>query len=281
MVKVQNSGTYGLKRLESKQARNAIIQKLAVDFNLTPLIAEAFYQQFSLYFQEHANVSLSSGEIAYEAVSSDEPAGRHIRLTRKKTVKLKLMDLNTDLEALANFGLAGLRRHRLERVTREAYDQGALLSYEDLAMILTTSPATVKRDIHFLKQQGKFIMTRGAKLDMGPGLSHKTTIIDYYFKGYTFTEIELKTNHSETSIKRYLADFTQVATLYQQKFSINQIRLIAQKSDRLVREYCQLYDVYSKQDNQRLNELLQPEPADPNAKKKSSVQKSKGGKNHE
>lgn len=281
MVKVQNSDSYGLKRLESKNARNAIIQKLAVDFNLTPLIAEAFYQQFSLYFQQHANVSLSSGEIAYEAVSSDEPAGRHIRLTRKKTVKLKLMDPNTDLEALANFGLAGLRRHRLERVTREAYDQGTLLSYEDLAMILTTSPATVKRDIYFLKQQGKFIMTRGAKLDMGPGLSHKTTIIDYYFKGYTFSEIEIKTNHSETSIKRYLADFTQVATLYKQKFSINQIRLIAQKSDRLVREYCQLYDVYFKQDNQRLKELLKPEPADPNSKKKSSIQKSKGGEDHE
>jgi hypothetical protein len=281
MVKVQNSDSYGLKRLESKNARNAIIQKLAVDFNLTPIIADAYYQQFSLYFREHANISLSSGEVAYEAVSAEEPAGRHIRLTRKINVKLKLMDLNTDLEALAIFGLAGLRRHRLERVTREAYDQGALLSYEDLAMILTTSPSTVKRDVHFLKKQGKFIMTRGAKLDMGPGVSHKTTIIDYYFKGYTFTEVEQKTNHSETSIKRYLADFVQVATLYQQKFSINQIRLIAQKSDRLVREYCQLYDLYSKQDNQRLNELLQPEPADPNAKKKSSVQKSRGGEDHD
>ena len=74
------------------------------------------------------------------------------------------MDLNTDLEALANFGLAGLRRQRLERVSREAYDQGAFLSYEDLAMILTKSPATIKRDIHLLKQQGKFIMTREADL---------------------------------------------------------------------------------------------------------------------
>ena len=52
MVKVQNSDSYGLKRLESKNARNAIIQKLAVDFNLTPLIAEVYYQQFSAYFQE-------------------------------------------------------------------------------------------------------------------------------------------------------------------------------------------------------------------------------------
>lgn len=44
--------------LKSKAARAAIIQKFAAAFNLTPIIAEAFYQQFSLYFQEHANVSL-------------------------------------------------------------------------------------------------------------------------------------------------------------------------------------------------------------------------------
>jgi hypothetical protein len=112
-----NNDHYGLKRLQSKNARNAIIQKLATDFNVTPIIAEAYYQQFVLYFQEPANVSLSSGEIAYEAVAAEESAGKHIRLIRKLTVRLKLIDFNTDLEALTNFGLAGIRRHRLLRIT--------------------------------------------------------------------------------------------------------------------------------------------------------------------
>ena len=145
---VEEKPNYGILRLKSKEAQSAIIQKLSVDFNLTPIIAESFYRQFSLYFEEHANVSLSSGELAYEAVAAEEPAGKHIRLTRKVTVRLKLIDFNTDLEALASYGLAGLRRHRLSRVTRQAYDQGALLSYEDLAMFLSTSPATVKRDVY-------------------------------------------------------------------------------------------------------------------------------------
>ena len=276
MIKITDSDSYGIKRLESKNAKNAIIQKLATDFNLTPLIAEAYYQQFSHYFDEHANITLSSGEISYEAVSADEPAGKHIRLTRKVTLKLRLMDINSDFEALANYGLAGLRRHRLERITRQAYDQGALLSYEDISMILTTSPATIKRDVALLKKHGKFIMTRGAKLDMGPGISHKTTIIELYFKGYTFTEVEQKTNHSELSVKRYLADFLQVASLYKQKFSHNQIRLIAQKSDRIIREYCQIFDYYYKLDNQRLQELLSPQEADPSAKKKSTLSNSRG-----
>ncbi|MBU1299187.1 MAG: DUF1670 domain-containing protein [Bacteroidetes bacterium] len=277
MVKVKNNDSYGIDRLESKNAKNAIIQKLAQDFNLTPIIAEAFYKQVSIYFHEHSNISLSSGEVSYEAVSSDEPAGKHIRLTRKVTVKLRLMDINSDFEQLANFGLAGLRQHRIERLTRQTYDQQALLSYEDLALLLTTSPATVKRDIMQLRKKGKFIMTRGAKLDMGPGLSHKTIILELYFKCYSFTDIELKTNHSETSVKRYLADFIQVATLYKQNFSVNQIRLIAQKSDRLVREYCQLYDFYFKQDNERLQQLLSPQATETDSKKKS---KNTGGEKH-
>jgi hypothetical protein len=268
---------YGFQRLESKNARNAIVQKLSTDFNLTPIIAEAFYQQIALYFQEHANISLSSGEIAYEAVAALEPAGKNISLAKKVTVRLKLFDLNTDLDVLANYGLAGLRRHRLARITKQAYDQGALLSYEDLAMIITTSPSTVKRDIYHLRHQGMFIMTRGIKHDMGPGLSHKTIILDLYFKKYTFSEIERKTNHSERSVKRYLADFVQVATLYQQKFSHNQIRLISQKSDRMVREYIQLYQTYKKQNNQRLIELLTPEKPGEDSKKKSEPQSVQGG----
>jgi len=73
---------YGALRLKSKEARAAIVQKLGTDFNLAPIIAETYYQQVSHYFEEHANVTLSSGEIAYEAVAADEPAGKHIRLTR-------------------------------------------------------------------------------------------------------------------------------------------------------------------------------------------------------
>jgi len=274
------SSSYGLLRLRSKDAQSAIVQKLASDFNLTPIIAEAFYSQIALYFREHANVSLSSGEVAYEAVAAEEPAGKHIRLTRKVTVRLKLLDFNTDFEALAEYGLGGLRRHRLARLTRQAYDQGALLSYEDLAMLLTTSPSTVRRDVYALRHQGKFILTRGMKHDMGPGLSHKTLILDLYFKGHTFTQIERQTNHSETSIKRYLADFIQVATLHVQRFSPTQIRRIAQKSDRIVREYLQLYESFHNQDNERLEELLTPVPPGAGAGEKSAPAARGGGQSH-
>ena len=252
---------YGINRLESKNARAAIIQKISADFNLMPIVAEAYYQQISTYFEQHADVQLSSGQICYEAVAAEEPAGKHIALAKKVSCRLTLNKVEADLEVLGTYGLAGLRRHRILRLTQEAYDQDALLSYEDLvSVLLTTSPATVKRDIRALKQSGYFVVTRGAKHDMGPGLSHKTQILELYFKAYTFTEIEQKTNHSERAVWRYLRDFTQVATLHHQDFPDAQIRLITHLSDRLIREYLSLYKEYQHTD--RMTQLLHPEPVD-------------------
>ena len=159
---------YGINRLESKNARAAIIQKISADFNLTPIIAEAYYKQISDYFAQHADVKLTSGQICYEAIAVEEPAGKHIALAKKVSCRLTLNDTQVDLEVLANYGLAVSDGHRILRLTQEAYDQDALLSYEDLAVLLTSSPSTMKRDIRALKQDGYFVMTRGAKHDMGP-----------------------------------------------------------------------------------------------------------------
>ena len=117
-------------RLESKNGA-AIIQKISADFNLMPIVAEAYYKQISSYFAQHADVQLTSGQICYEAVAAEEPAGKHIALAKKVSCRLKLNDIDTDLEVLADYGLAGLRRHRILRLTQEAYDQDALLSYEE------------------------------------------------------------------------------------------------------------------------------------------------------
>jgi biotin operon repressor len=257
-MKNKQKDPYGIKRLESKNVRNAIIQKISQDFNLTPIIAEAYFSQISSYFHEHLNVSLSSGQISYEAVASDEPPSKHIALAKKVTTKLSLLDLNTDLQVLAESGLAGLRRHRLLRLTREATDQLATLSYEDIAVLLTTSPATIRRDAQALRKLGYYVMTRGWRQDMGPGLSHKTQILDLYLKGYQFTEIERKTNHSETAVLRYLRHFAQIIQLHDKNFTPGQIRTVTGFSDKLISEYLELFRQH--QSSERIEQLLTPQP---------------------
>ncbi len=123
--------------------------------------------------------------------------------------KLTLHDPSTDLEILQHKGLAELRRHRLKRLTKQAIDQGGVLSYEDLAVLLTTSIVTIKRDVARLRREKETILSRGWRHDMGRGISHKTQIIHMYLAGpmdpnsdYQFSEIEQKTHHSESRHRR-------------------------------------------------------------------------------
>jgi hypothetical protein len=254
----ENAQAYGVHRLRNKTAREAIIHSIGRDFNLTPILAEAYFSQVSTYFSQHADITLNTGQVCYEAVSSSEPAAKHIALTSRVSVRLTLFDPQVDLTILAEQGLAGLRQHRILRMTREAIDQGGLLSYEDVAMLLTTSPATVRRDAGALRKAGKVVMTRGWKHDMGPGTSHKAQIIDLYLKNYQFTEIELRTNHSETSVRRYLRDFVQVVSLHRQSFSTGSIRQVTGFSERLIGEYLDLYAHYARESNDRLSLLVNP-----------------------
>ena len=48
------------QRLKSKSVKNAIIGQISEAFNLTPLLAEAYFNQIKSYFLEHTAVEPSS-----------------------------------------------------------------------------------------------------------------------------------------------------------------------------------------------------------------------------
>ncbi len=246
------------KRLQSKSVKNAIVNNISHDFNLTPILAEAYFNQIKNYFLEHANFELASGQMHYMAVDDREPAGKPIALCKKISVRLTVHDVDEDLLVYKNNGLAGLRHHRLLRITKQAIEQGALLSFEDVAFILTTSVITIKRDMAYLRRSGLTIPSRGWRHDMGRGSTHKTQILDLYFDGFLFSEIENRTHHSETAVKRYIQDFSKIILLYSKNFSIDQIRITTGFSNRLIGEYIKLYKKYHQQNNQRLDAIFNP-----------------------
>jgi hypothetical protein len=90
---------------------------------------------------------------------------------------------------------------------------------------------------------------------MGRGQTHKTQILDLYFSGHQFSEIERRTHHSETAIKRYLQDFARVALLHKKTFSLDQIRISTGFSHRLIGEYLKLLAAHKR--SAHLKRLLQ------------------------
>jgi hypothetical protein len=232
---------YGTARLAAKEAESAIVARICEDFNLTPVLAKAHYEQMSRYFADYGRVPTRPGELCYLAVDAEEPPGKPIVACRKVQVRLELA-VAEDQEVLRERGLGAMRQQRLARLARQARVQGGLLTIEDLAYLTCSSTATVKRDVAACRARDVAVPTRGQIRDIGPGVSHKAKVVQLYLWGLQFTEIESRTHHSEGAIRRYLADFRQIAALYARGATISEIRAATGRSAALIAEYIGLYE---------------------------------------
>jgi len=246
-----------LSRLATKTTDGALVERLQADYNLAPVVARTLFEQLRTVFENDYQLSEQTGQLIYLTVSIESPAGRKLEECQRIPVKLSLYTPD-DLLALRD-GVAILRQQRILRLTEEAYNQGALLSHEDLACLLGSSLATIKRDVARLRSRDLHVPTRGQIKDIGKGVSHKTQIVRDYLDGYTFSDIERRQRHSVASIRRYCQDFARILRLHEKGFDQNEIRRATRLSLRLIQEYLGLFESCPPS-NPRL-ELLLSEPS--------------------
>lgn len=91
---------------------------------------------------------------------------------------------------------------------------------------------------------------------MGRGSTHKTQILELYFNGYQFSDIEKRTHHSETAVQRYIQDFSKIILLKLKGFTTDQIRISTGFSNRLIGEYVHLYQRFDTNNAPRLKTLF-------------------------
>jgi biotin operon repressor len=210
------------------------------------------------YFEEFYELKRDVGQMTTFALSGDVPAGRPIAESKRVPVTLTV-DSPDDLEAWHD-GVAALRQSKIQRLTREAQEQGALLTQEDLARLLCASLSTVKRDIAQLRAEGIDVPTRGQMKDIGKGISHKGQIIQDWLASYTFSEIKKRRRHSISSIERYCLDFQRVVRLHERGLSVADIRIGAGLSERLIQEYLALNEEAGPDNAQIAQLLAEPDP---------------------
>jgi biotin operon repressor len=242
-------------RIEQKSAQEAIISRIGADLRLTPFLARAYYDQMADYFRLYSGQELQDNELSYCAVAAEEPAGKSLRECLRVSVRLTLHDPSDSQDGSS---LSALRQKRIVRLSQEALDQGGLLTQEDLAVLLTTSCSTIKRDLRALRSQGISVPTRGQQRDIGPGISHKVQTIERYLAGEDLTHISRSMNHGLESMERYLRAFRQVALMTREGLSPDFIRKASRLSLNLIAQYQALYEQAC--DDQamqaRLNDLL-------------------------
>jgi hypothetical protein len=228
-------------RLEPKTAQEAIIGRIAEDLRLTPFLARAYYEQMAEYFRLFAGLDLHDNQLAYCAVAAEEPPGKRIAECARVSVRLTL-HAPADFDSSGATSVSELRQRRLRRLCEEALDQGGLLSQEDLALILTTSESTIKRDLRALRAVGISVPTRGQQRDIGPGVSHKVQTVLGYLRGEDFTQLSRRLCHGKDSMERYLRAFRQVALMSREGLEPALISKACRLSAGLVAQYQALYD---------------------------------------
>jgi hypothetical protein len=119
------------------------------------------------------------GQMKVIGISSTEPCGKPLSKCKMKECTVTIHNGKEDDLIRKNLGVEGLRRAVFLRITTEAYDQGVLLTLEDIAFhILLCGCRTLNRDIAYFKEQNIFVPTRGQKCDIGPGVSHKVKAVE-------------------------------------------------------------------------------------------------------
>ena len=195
------------------------------------------------YYRYSDNSFLKQGQMVWHAVPIDEypKKGKSIAQTKLKPVVLDIIT-DSDIDDMKiPLHHRELRLKKIERWTTQAYDQGALLTQLDLAVLLTTTTFTTGqyvREYHTI--YNKPLPTRGNIQLIGSGQTHKKQIIAFHLKGYLVPTICQKTNHSKEAVERYIRDFESVKLLSTKFDDLDLISRIIRLRPSVVKQYLDL-----------------------------------------
>jgi hypothetical protein len=171
---INNSSTGKWERFRQKQQDVQFVNRLQAGINCSAFEAKAILncvcEVYQPYFDNTA--SMRPGQILFEVVSIENSAKEKLSNCQMKTVVLTLDSRADDLEVREKESVIGLRCHRLERIANEAFQQGGLLTVEDIAnRLLNCDERTVTCDIKALKDKGICLPLRSTIRDMGRSIS--------------------------------------------------------------------------------------------------------------
>ena len=230
-----------------KTPEQLFISSLRKEYELSPAESQGILELAkSCLFGEVPEIP---GKQKFLCASRSAKHGKKLCEQEKKMVEVTVDGGIEDLDVLRSCGYKSLRQLRILRITEEAYIQGGLLTQEDIGRILQVSSRTIRADIKELQKDDNIIHSRGIDHDIGRSISHKSRIIELYLKGFTYDEIMRKTRHSAHSIKRYIGSFSRLLLIINHHInSISEISRLLHQSEKLTREYLDLFDKYKQGD---------------------------------
>jgi hypothetical protein len=249
---------------QRKTFHSALCHLLQTDFpgHFGPKVAHLFAQEVEqLFYDFHPERSrLTAGQVLWVAVAIDDPPGRNKRIENTRLLPI-VLDLVTphDIDQTVRPGRRlPTRRNKIVRLFEQAHQQGAVLGYPDVALLLHISTASVSKEVRdYERETGKSVPRRGTIHDMGPSVSHKA-IICYksFIEGKTTSQVAQETFHSPAEVEYYLQCFRRVKICKDRGMSIEETAQATAHSLPLVRQYLNLLAQFQSSPSEPTNSIL-------------------------
>jgi len=236
-----------------KTFRSSLCHLLHTEFPgvFGPAVTHLFADKIdALYERFHPPASrLRGGQVFWAAVALDDPPNRDKRIENTRLVPV-ILDLVTpqDIDDTMQLGRhrARIRHNKILRLFRQAYEQGGVLSYADVSLLMHIGLHTIGQVV--LAEQeatGLPVPCRGTIHDMGRSVTHKAIICSKRLvEKKSTSQVAQETFHSPEEVEHYVQTFRRVQLCHDSGMALDDIAQATGHSKLLVREYLDLIEEF-------------------------------------
>jgi len=231
-----------------KTFRSALCHLLQTEFpgvfgpSVTQLFAQRVEDLFDRFHPDRSRLRV--GQVLWAAVAADDPPARNKRIEDTRLVPI-VLDLVTaqDIDETIATGLRQeTRRRKILRMFHQAYQQGAVLSYPDVSLLLHVQTSTISREVLAHERQSKeTIPRRGTIHDMGRSISHKAVICyKRLVEKKTTSQVATETLHDPEEVEYYVQCLRRIKLCSEAGMEVEEISQATGHSKSLIQEYLDL-----------------------------------------
>jgi hypothetical protein len=240
---INNTSFAHWSRLQAKSLDAQFRNEMVTGLNCSPFEAEAIVEKVHEIFTPLLETSqgLKPGQIQLMVIDASVAPNVPLANAKQRLVTLTLHAGEMDIETRKNGSVPLLRQKRLGRMCQEAFQQGGLLTLEDLANLFNCGVRTLVNDLAVLRKQNIVPPLRSTIKDMGRAITHRRLIITLWLQGFEYSEIARKACHSVDSVANYVDKFKRCAALFASEFDVHAVALMVKLSTPLTQEFEQIH----------------------------------------
>ena len=236
---------------ERKTFCSAVSHLLHTDFpgvfgrEIARIFAERINQVYERFHLPRSRFKV--GQVLWVGVAVHARPNRDNRIEDTELVPV-VLDLVTpeDIALCKTARHLQIRRGRIVRLFRQAYEQGAVLSEADVSLLTYVRCNTISSHVlKYERETGETVPRRGTIHDLGPSVTHKATICYKRLVEHKPTsQVAQETSHSAQEVEYYVQCLRRIQLCRDNGMSIEDIGRATGHSLRLVREYLDLIKRY-------------------------------------